>query len=543
MFLIKNLEEIMPVSKSISHEIKIQAASIIKQIILTLSNPMSIVREALSNACAEEVGAKEIKVTHFYDKDFGYSWEFEDDGCGMPYSETDLSVRLNKFLNVGFGTAGGYDSDQFGDKGLGSKLCYAARKLIIESYPNNDENYYRVEVHNPYGSISSSKPNIPEPDIFISPKREDKKGTKITVLGYMGGDKEYKCTFNKIQSYLFTSTIVGTTSESLRNHLPEIYLKTVVDGSRNEEKIKTGYPFLQEISEEKGKIIVIDPITIDRQTSAGENVSLTLKGGYFLIPISSKTTHNAYNAGLKLSFNSIPYFGLYVSQYKGSCDFMNNGKDSVFVVECDDLDLDMGREDIIWNAKEEAFSAGLKEAYEIIYNSNEYKEWIKLKIKEKKKEASFSLNERIDMLQSNSTKWIYQGNNLIHRVPESENDTLALLWKLESLKLLPLYKFNSLEHTSQSGIDILADYQWDEISAKKVFSPIEVEYELENFLKHDHEITQAPLIICWSIHNKDNLMKRKILESTDDSYKFKFMGSEVLVLSLIPKISVRDRDL
>lgn len=76
----------MAVSKSISHDIQIQAASIIKQIILTLCNPKSIVREALSNACAEQVDAKRVKITHFYDKDFGYSWEFEDDGCGMPYS-------------------------------------------------------------------------------------------------------------------------------------------------------------------------------------------------------------------------------------------------------------------------------------------------------------------------------------------------------------------------------------------------------------------------------------------------------------------------
>ena len=36
----------MSVSESINHEIKIQAASIIKQVILTLSDPMSIVREA-----------------------------------------------------------------------------------------------------------------------------------------------------------------------------------------------------------------------------------------------------------------------------------------------------------------------------------------------------------------------------------------------------------------------------------------------------------------------------------------------------------------
>ena len=53
----------MPVSKAFDHEVRIHAASIIKQIILTLSNPMSIVREALSNSCALEVGARKVIVT------------------------------------------------------------------------------------------------------------------------------------------------------------------------------------------------------------------------------------------------------------------------------------------------------------------------------------------------------------------------------------------------------------------------------------------------------------------------------------------------
>jgi hypothetical protein len=161
----------MSISKSINHEVKIHAASIIKQIILTLSNPMSIVREALSNACSEEVGSSNVKITHFYDKDYGYSWEFEDDGCGMPYSENDLSFRLNKFLNVGYGDSGGYKSDQFGEKGLGSKLCYASKKLVIETYPENDDNCYKVEVYDPYGAISKKTPEIPEPDIFITKKK------------------------------------------------------------------------------------------------------------------------------------------------------------------------------------------------------------------------------------------------------------------------------------------------------------------------------------------------------------------------------------
>ena len=298
---------------------------------------------------------------------------------------------------------------------------------------------------------------------------------------------------------------MGTSSEEVKKHLPKIELKVSIDGSVDQDAIQTGFPFLKPIAGKENKIVIIDPITITKKTSDGEPVSLTLKGGYFLLSVSGQTEHQANTAGLRLAFNTIPYFPLYLSPYKGECDFMNNGKDSVFLVECNDIDLDMGREDIIWNAKAEAFYDGLREAFKQISESKDYVDWKKLKVREKKREASFSLNERIEELKNQKTRWVYCQNTLVHKKPESENDTLALLWKLEGMNAIPLPLFRTLEHTRQAGIDVIADYQWDDISAKKSFSPIEIEYELENFLKHDHEISQAPLIVCWSIQNREYL--------------------------------------
>ena len=76
----------------------------------------------------------------------------------MPYVEGDDSQRLNRFLNVGFSASAGFKADEYGEKGLGSKLCYASRKLIIETYPGNVEDCYKVEVEDSYSFISSKTP-------------------------------------------------------------------------------------------------------------------------------------------------------------------------------------------------------------------------------------------------------------------------------------------------------------------------------------------------------------------------------------------------
>ena len=68
-------------------EVQIQAhmPAIFRQLIETVS-PLAMVREQLSNIMAKEVGAKNVTITHYYDPTFGYSFIFEDDGCGMDYS-------------------------------------------------------------------------------------------------------------------------------------------------------------------------------------------------------------------------------------------------------------------------------------------------------------------------------------------------------------------------------------------------------------------------------------------------------------------------
>jgi hypothetical protein len=101
--------------------------AIFKQLIKERAHPLDLVRELLSNAGAEEVGAKKIEIGYTQDKD-GHIFEVADDGCGMSYTgSTELPGRLDRFLGLGLSGIVGHQSDEFSWKGLGSKLSYQSR--------------------------------------------------------------------------------------------------------------------------------------------------------------------------------------------------------------------------------------------------------------------------------------------------------------------------------------------------------------------------------------------------------------------------------
>ncbi len=88
---------------------EIHNLSVLKQIIESRSRSLEVVREALSNMCAPEVGAQNVYVKCFAHPDHGVSFLFEDDGCGMTRTgNAEHPGRLDRFLNVGFSGAAGF---------------------------------------------------------------------------------------------------------------------------------------------------------------------------------------------------------------------------------------------------------------------------------------------------------------------------------------------------------------------------------------------------------------------------------------------------
>lgn len=532
------------------HEISI-GIGIIKQVVQNRSDPLDVIREALSNSCAKEVKASYFKITIFYDGTYGWSFIFEDDGIGMDYTgekEPEKQGRLDKFLNLAYSGVAGLKSDEFGFKGLGSKLMYLCKKLDIETKTEKGESY-KVVVENPIGKLlKQEKPEMPEPVIYKKSPVSFQRGTVIRVYGYDDGKKytEYEDA-EKLKRYLYFRTLVGYTKpERLRDGFPSIKIKT--PSILDEEELKVGFLWIKKEGDhiEGQKVGVIDPpITVPKEDQKGNKVTVTLKGGYAL-----KTSEfgmsdygngilESKGIGLTYAWKGIPYFNLDFNYYKPQ-GFEFYYKFCRFVVECDDIETDIARSRIVSDGiKEPLFTAALREAYRKIMDTEDYKEWVKYRRDLKKKDLGQTLNQRKDELQKANQKWIFYKGKLIHKEPNNEQDVRALFWKLEGMEALPFFYFRSLEHTAQKGIDVIAEFQEKDFSGKKLYEAIEVEYILENYDDHDHVPEQTSLIIAWDSRNREKLTKVE----GEWKYVWAYAGNNlnVILLKYLPNIEVKTK--
>ena len=535
--------------KPTEHEISV-GIGIIKQVVQNRGNPLDVIREALSNSCAKEVGASYFKITVFYDGAYGWSFILEDDGIGMDYTgkkEPFKQGRLNKFLNLAYSGVAGLESDEFGFKGLGSKLTYLCRKLEIDTKTKEGENY-KVIVEDPYEKLlKKEKPELPTPKIFEGGASvSSEHGTIIRILGYDGGIKysEYENP-DKLKQYLNFRTLIGyTRQERIGEGFPEITLKT--PAALDEEVISLSFPWIKKEGDHvEGQKIgcIAPPIVVTKDDKKGNKVTITLKGGYALktgeFGMTDYGIFESKGLGLTYAWKGIPYFNLDFNRYKPQ-GFDLYYKFCRFVVECDDIETDIARSRTVADGvKEPLFTAALREAFRKVMETEDYREWAKYRRYLRKKELGTTLNQRKEELQTKEQRWVYFKGKLLHKEPSSEQDVRALLWKLEGMDGLPFYNFRTLEHTAQRGIDIIAEYQEKDFSERKLFQAIEVEHILENYSDHDHVPEQTSLIIAWDSKHRDKLTKVEC----DWKYVWEYTGHNlnIILLKYIPEIEVKTK--
>ena len=521
---------------------------IIKEIIDNRNHPLDIIREALSNSCSREVNASYFKITIFHDSNYGWSLIFEDDGIGMEYTgsrDPEKAGRLDRFLNLSYNGVEGHEADEFGFKGLGSKLMYFCRKLDIETKPR-DGYSFKIVVNEPYDKLIKHKRLVsPKPVIFKNIPVGFDNGTVITLFGYDGGRKypEYADP-ERLMNYLFFRTLIGITKpERLKEGFPKIILKTP---AIHDKEIAAGFPWIsKEDTQVEGQKIgtVTRPVVVNKKNKSGDEVTITLRGGY-----ASKTEEfdmadggvlESKGVGLIYSRKGIPCFNLDFDLYKPK-GFALSYKQCRFVVECDDVEMDMAISRIASSrAEKQLFEAAVKEAFKQIMETDDYKDWIQFLSAREDREVSETLNQRKKQLLGKDQKWVYYKDNLIYKEPENEQDVHVLLWKLEGMDVIPLHHFRTLEHTSQREIDIIAEYQEKDSSEIREFISVEVEYIMENYTDHNYVAGQTSLIIAWDSKNRNELI------CTDEKWKYiwKYLdvSIEVILLKYIPFLEVKTR--
>lgn len=499
---------------------KIHDLSTFKQIMESRSHPLDMLREALSNMMAPEVNATSLIIQHFVHPDYHSSFILKDDGIGMTYTgNIDNPGRLDRFIGVAFSRAAGLAADFWGWKGLGTKLMLNCHKLVLETWTGkSDDKYLTLMILNPRNSLLSEPPIAPEYFLTKRPAiKSDLKGTKIEILGYDGGKRNYSS--DEISRYLYWNSALGITREI--DHKPIVKLCVGAE----EKILKIGFNFItrqtNETGEEDWRTAVVDPVISNSEEIMVDEkkikVSVTLKGGFTLDTGKFGLSFRRYNTGLRLSVKGIPYFQLPFYEYKGNS--FNQYKDLCsFIIECDQMEskLNLDRSNISNQMGDDivvkTFKKLTAKCFDEFCKTKEYIEFVNNLNKEDEIGKAKAVRDRQRVLSNPNQEYVCvikdDKTQILHRVPDhSEMQTLAIFWKLEALNMLPFASFHTWEHTIKEGIDVIASFQVDDVSSFENFVPIEFEANFENYIKHNHNPKQTKCIICWEISNKSKLRK------------------------------------
>src|SRR5207247_2363935 len=255
--------------------------------------------------------------------------------------------------------------------------------------------------------------------------------------------------------------------------------------------------------------------------------------------------------GLLLSVRGIPYFDLGLENYtegRRGLGLNPSARNCCLIVECDQVqeEMNISRSAINDGAVKEAFDHAVKKLLHRVAESDEYRSFVAYTKREKEIRGAETLDARKRKLERPEQKWVYYTSpagqcRRIHREPENEHDTLAILWKLEAIGALPFHQFESLEHGG-SGADIVAHFRENPESNPERFVTIEAESMFTNYKLHGHNPSQMPIVVCWDIGKSRQVRMRDTTVSWKFIAEVGDIGVRVFALSKITGIQVCRED-
>lgn len=476
--------------------------AIFKQLIKERADSLDLVRELLSNAGAEQVGAKKIRIGYTQDH-HGHIFEVADDGCGMYYTgDAAIPGRLDRFLGLGLSGIVGHAVDEFSWKGLGSKLAYQSRGVEIETCAGSPNPMYDVRINEPWETLEHN--NLPKPRIAEYPS--ESKGTRIKVVGHPPHRKDAPFTFDQIRTYLLHRTFVGFTRK--RNNVPEITLSVL----GRTESLQFGFPELRDeepLSDGLSLDLARKTLFINLVPKSHKTMPVRLKGFITWDPGRFKLSADNLNVGLILSVKGIPYFTLDMEEY-GSTTIRTarpgEGR-TCLIVECDGIqnEMNISRSGLVDSPLTLELKKIVKDLFEQVESSQEFLTFRRIPERDKVDSHGGVLAEEKRKIELADQNWVVLERSAtdivpLIREPQNEAEVNALLWKLEALGALPFEIFTTLAYIGASkGPDLLVNFQEDKSHEPHRATIVEVENNFYNYKTHGHAPTQYPKVICWDV--------------------------------------------
>lgn len=485
------------------------------------SNPLDIVREAISNAF--DAKAITIEIGFNVVKEYGESnleITISDDGTGMD------EKGLQSFFDLGNSLSRG-DDDKIGEKGHGTKVYFNSSNIEVTTIRNGIK--FTAKMADPIKKLHDRQ--IPLVDVTKEEVNDDEaNGTVIKIKGYNSNRRE-KFTHEELKDYILWFTKFGS-FEHFFDFNDNTEVKLLLKGLNKKlpETIIFGHPFPDESKPvdklfdeyvvaapdyyckrfiKKGQLKNFPEISYEAIFSVeGNKVKqnhnpMIRRKGLAVIP-SSYTVADRYGIWLCKDFIPIQRKNEWVN-YKGS-EFIK--LHSFF--NCQGLKLTANRgsidntpSEILYDIQQE-----VKAIYDQIVESDD---WTQLSWLEQEAEGYRTAEkERKDFEwrvkkvgRTNICK--YKDHILVE--PQRESGVFALTLQLQILEK-GLFAFHILDYDTHSGIDIIV--KGDDTTPIQISKLYFVEFKHYLTPDFNHSFSNLYNIVCWDTTIKHNEILRDI---------------------------------
>lgn len=488
------------------------------QIANDFSQPLEIVREALSNAY--DSGASEFSFEVTYDNSSSnLIIEMRDNGCGMSYD----TLKEN-FWDLG-NSASAKDPNKIGEKGHGTKIYLLSKRVYVMT----SDGYGTVEAEClfPQDKLHAGKMH----EVSISEVERDESllpsipGTYIRVEGYNGNETK---TFHHevVEDYSYWFTKLGSFEEQFPNNTkPDFAMRLKGLGSSSSKILSFGHPFPEEeydidkLREKHGqdaadyfvKRYVFPSETLEDFPEVSFDFVAYVEGDKAKRQYNGMLRDRAHNGhykvsdryGLWLSKDYIP-----VERKNGWVTNFGTGSNSYVMlhgfVNCQQLRLTANRGTVsntdpnLIDALQMRIGEILSTISEDAYKKNGLGQLKEITEAEKVNEQERKgYEERIKRVQSR--KYYDCGDSLRYYEPANEAELSSMFTQYYAFHPDD-FLFEPVDYVTNVGIDILAK---DKTGA----NPADTEYwfvELKKTLskvQFNHSFGNIRYILCWDIED------------------------------------------
>lgn len=523
-------------TKEITIEPKVDSAQEFIEIALDFSNPLDLVREAISNAFDAE--ADNIVLEFSVIQEYGekvLKIEIEDSGTGMD------EKGLASFFDLGNSLRRG-DENSIGEKGHGTKVFFNSRK--IEVITVKDEKKYHAVMNEPSRELFERR--IPKVKVTIDDDETVPSGTSICIWGYNNNRRD-KFTHDQLKDYILWFTKFGSIEREFgieKNSNVKLKFKGI--DRRDFEELEYGHVFPKEskkVSDLFDKYIVEAPKWYCKKfIKTGSLKNMPEIEYHAIFVIEGTKVKYGYNPMIRRSGYNAPA-GAYTIQERYGLwlckDFMPIQRKNEWIttkgseytkfhafINCQDLRLTANRGSIE-NTPSEVLQDLMDVVKEMYINITQSADWMDIEWLESEVTAYNTAEKerkdfewRIDKV--NRAKVAdFNGIHLIE--PQRESGVFTIFMQLSSYDS-GLFPFTIIDYDTHSGIDVIVKAKDDiPIKSSKLYY-----VEFKNYLTKDfnHSFENLHSIICWDINLKDLKNNDEVIDIANQRRTLKIIQPE-----------------